>query len=112
MFMGKTKQDILNEIANFSKTYLPPHEPKGFIPVVYTIPYDDYTAEQLEEIVQVIELIEKSTTSCIGRAVVGLNLTTKPYRQWLGVALLPPQFKTQKVFITNLPFKPIFEEAG
>lgn len=110
--MGKTKQDILNEIASFSKNYLPPQEPKGFIPVVYTIPYEDYTDEQLRDLTEVIELIEKSTNTCIGRAVVGLNFTTKPYKQWLGVALLPSQFKTQKVFITNLPFKQIFEKAG
>lgn len=108
----KTKQEIFNQIENYVKDYVPPQKPKDFIPVVYTIPHNGHTDEQLYELIEVVELVEKITSRCIGRVVLGLNLASTPHKQWLGVALLPIQFKTQKVLITNVPYKPIFERAG
>lgn len=108
----KAKQEIFNQIESYVKDYVPPQKPKSFIPVVYTIPHNGHTDEQLNELIEVVELVEKTTSKCIGRVVVGLNLTTTPHKQWLGVALLPTQFKTQKVLITNVPYKPIFQMAG
>lgn len=108
----KSKQEIFNEIEAYVKGYVASNEPSGFIPVVYTVPFEEHSDADLQDLKEIEWLIARTNPKCIGRITIGTNLCVEPAVNWLGVALLPKKFKTKKVLITNVPFKSIFERAG
>jgi len=107
----KTKQEILSEIENYVRNYVPPKKKWEFVPVVFTAPLNATEEENLE-MFSVVAMIEKTNPSCVGRVVIGMDLTKKSPSIWIGVALLPIEFKDKDYLISQVPFKPIFERAG
>lgn len=138
----KTKSELFGEIESYVKSYIQPKRPKDFIPVVYAVSPEKETAEQFKEMLGVVELIEKTNSSVIGRVFIGANLPhktsvaffakngelnkgrdtiSKMCREFglgespqliCGVILLPTQFQKQEVLLTDVPFKEVFERAG
>lgn len=107
----KTKQAILSEIEIFVRDYVVPIKPKGFVPLVYAMPADEYNDQDLRELRDIELLIEKVNPDCVGRITITQSFV-RPNESLLGVALLPKKFKNQKILIVDVPFKPLFERVG
>lgn len=107
----RTKQEVLNAIENYVRNYVVPLKPKGFIPVIYTVPFSGHTDQDINDLKEIELLVEKTNPSCVGRITICTSFV-KPNQNLLGVALLPKKFKHQKILIVDVPFKPIFERAG
>lgn len=108
----KTKTEIFNEIENYVKNYAVSNEPKGFIPVVYTLSFENHTDLDIQDLKEIECLVNRSNPNCVGRITIWVNLCVEPPELLIGVAVLPKKFKNPKALITNVPFKPIFERAG
>ena len=138
----KTKIELMSEIESYVKSYVQPNKPKDFIPVVYGVSPENMNAEQIKEMLGVVELIEKTNSTVIGRVFIGANLPQKTSVAFFdkngvlnkgrdtiskmcrelglgnnpeimfGVVLLPAQFQKQEVLLTDVPFKEVFERAG
>lgn len=109
----KTKNDFLNRIETYVKTYVPPTKPNEFVPVVFTVPFEKSTDEHNVKMMgMVVELVERTNPKCAGRVVIGMDLTKSVPHLWVGVALLPLALKDKDYLISDVPFKQIFERAG
>jgi hypothetical protein len=109
----KNTNNFIQQIETYVKAYVPPKKPSGFIPVVFTVPFEHSTDQKnVEMLGTVCELVEKINSKCVGRVVIGLDLKKSIPSIWVGVALLPIGLKDTDYLISDIPFRPIFESAG